>query len=145
MNSKHFISLFKNAIISFIIGLIYVFVVVIFCNDILGEQPYIHLIIGSILTFISCGVINVIVLPIITISDKKIFETKLFRELLLRYMPIFAAPFIILFSLFVLTEGAEYEIIMHVFIVMLVSYTNLYVYLSFVKYANSNDNTIGSS
>ena len=106
---------------------------VIFSTDAVAADASIQLLIGSILTFISCLVINIVVLPIITLIDRKRMEVKTFKELLIRYMPIFSAPFLIAFILFLFAEGAEYEILMHVFIVMLVSYTNLYVYLRLVK------------
>lgn len=141
MNATHFLALIKNAFISFGFGLLYVFIVFIFCNDVVGAQPF-NLMIGTIFTFISCGVINVIVLPIITLIDRKTMDIKTFKELLLRYMPIFATPFMLAYTLFVLAEGVDLEIVMHVFIVMLVSYTNLYVYLSFVKATVEKQNTI---
>ncbi|MEO8146116.1 MAG: hypothetical protein ABI723_00700 [Bacteroidia bacterium] len=133
MNSTHFISLIKSLFITFIFGLLYVFTCVIFSSDAVMGDASIQLLIGSILTFISCLVLNIVVLPVITLIDRKRMDIKSFKELLIRYMPIFSAPFLIAFTLFFFAEGADYEILMHVFIVMLVSYTNLYVYLSCVK------------
>lgn len=133
MNATHFISLIKSCFITFIFGVIYVFTSVLFSADVLIADASMQVLVGTILTFISCLVLNIVVLPIITLIERKRMDSKSFKELLIRYMPIFASPYLILFSLFVLAEGAEYEIIMHVFVVMLVSYTNLYVYLSFVK------------
>lgn len=136
MNAIHFKALLKNLFISFIFGIIYVFFLMIVFSDEVQLEISIHLLIGIVFTIISCGVINVIVLPIITLSDKKAMNEKSFKELMHRYLPIFATPFMILFGIFVLAEGAEIEILMHVFLVMLVSYTNLYIYLSAVKEMN---------
>lgn len=145
MNAIHFISLIKSCFITFIFGVVYLFTCVICSADVVFADASTQIFIGIILTFISCLALNIVVLPIITLLDRKRMVEKTFKELLIRYMPIFAAPYLILFSLFLFSEGAEYEILMHVFIVMLVSYTNLYVYLSFVKAATNIDNTVGSS
>lgn len=136
MNAFHFKALLKNLFVSFVFGVIYILFLLIIFSDTMHEQSAMHLLIGIVLTIISCGVINVIVLPIITLSDKKAMDEKSFKELMLRYLPIFATPFMIVFGIFVLDEGAELEIIMHILLVMLVSYTNLYVYLSSVKPPN---------
>lgn len=149
MNSNHFRALLKNLFVSFVFGILYAFFMLILFSDEMHEQGSMHLLIGIVLTIISCGVINVIVLPVITLSDKKAMEEKSFKELMHRYLPIFATPFMMVFGIFVLAEGAELEIIMHVFLVMLVSYTNLYVYLSSVKgtgrvQVSSDDETVGS-
>lgn len=136
MNAFHFKALLKNLFVSFVFSVIYILFLLIIFSDTMHEQSAMHLLIGIVLTIISCGVINVIVLPIITLSDKKAMDEKSFKELMLRYLPIFATPFMIVFGIFVLDEGAELEIIMHILLVMLVSYTNLYVYLSSVKPPN---------
>jgi hypothetical protein len=129
MNANHFKALLKTMFVSFVFGVLYILFLLILFSDIMHEQIAMHLLIGIVLTIISCGVINVVVLPIITLTDKKAMDEKSFKELMHRYLPIFATPFMILFGIFVLAEGAELEIIMHVFLVMLVSYTNLYVYI----------------
>lgn len=133
MNANHFRALLKTLFVSFVFGILYIFFMLILFIDEMHEQSSMHLFIGIVLTIISCGVINVIVLPVITLSDKKAMNEKSFKELMQRYLPIFATPFMIVFGIFVLAEGAELEIIMHVFLVMLVSYTNLYVYISSIK------------
>lgn len=142
MKALHFIALIKNAFISFILGLLYVCVCIIFFNDIAYVDGYIELMIGIVLVFVSCGVINVIVLPVITLIDRRTMENQSFKELMLRYLPIFAAPFMIIFGVFVLAEVAEPEITMYVFLVMLVAYTNLYVYISLVKANLENEKLI---
>ena len=139
MNANHFKTLLKTLFVSFIFGIIYVLFILILFSDVVHEQSDGHALIGIILNLISCVVINVIILPVITLSDKKAMDEKSFTELIVRYLPIFATPFMIVFGIIVLAEGAETEIIMHVFLVMLVSYTNLFLYIKPVSHQAGNE------
>nr|MBK9651159.1 hypothetical protein [Bacteroidota bacterium] len=100
------------------------------CHDLFQFNVDLHIVLMLVLGCISCITLNVIINPLIYLFDNKAMMTQTSTRLFHRYMPIYAAPYSIIFAIVFYEGGIDKEFLVHVFSIMVISYANL---IAFVK------------
>lgn len=108
------------------------FFTVFLSGDLFHFNIDMHIVIMLVLGCISCITLNTIINPLIYLFDNKTMMSQTSTALFYRYMPIYATPFALIFIIVFYEGGMDKEFLAHVFSIMAISYSNLFLFLNVI-------------